>query len=226
MTQPTPPEPTNNHRSETHLPPFVKRGKLWIPETVQHRRSPLQKILHWTGFKEKKLWDVLQLLIVPTALAIGAFYLQETAKQRDLQIADDRANQETLNRYFDQISTLLFERKLRTAKANDEVRTIARVRTLTALRSIDSDRKSNLIGFLLEAKLIQGKEPIINLSGADLRKADLIGANLRGANLSRASLNSKGLESAYLCITTMPDQTKSDLDCDKFDEFGILKPGN
>ena len=212
MTQRQPPEPTNNHGSETESPSFVKRGQLWIPETVQ-KRSPIRKFWNWTGFKEKKLWDVLQLLIVPTALAIGAFYLQETAKQRDLQIseanrakdqqiADDRAKQETLNRYFDQISTLLLERKLRTAKEGEEVRSIARVRTLTALRSMDQDRKGQLVKFLQEAKLIQGRA-IIDLQGADLRATDLHEAylsavSLSGANLSGANLSGAILLNAYL----------------------------
>jgi hypothetical protein len=163
------------YRSEPELTTFVKHGTLWVPETAQ-RRSLLGKFWQWTGFKEKKLWDVLQLLIVPTALAIGAFYLQETAKQRDLQIAqanrekdqqiaDDRTKQETLNRYFDQISTLLFERRLRSAKQSDEVRILARARTLTALGELDGERKGQLVRFLMEAGLIEVKEPIISLVG-------------------------------------------------------------
>lgn len=203
MTQPQPPESTNNHRSETESPSFVKRGKLWVPDTVQSRRSLLQRIWHWTGFKEKKLWDVLQLLIVPTALAIGAFYLQETAKQRDLQIADDRAKQETLNRYFDQISTLLFEQKLRTTEEGSEARIISRARTLTALRNLDGDRRGDLIRFVAEAKLIQGEKPTINLTNADLFKADLTDIDLSEVNLSEAVLIEASLREATLIRTNL-----------------------
>lgn len=155
------------------------------------------------------MWDVLQLLIVPTALAIGAFYLQETSKQRDLetaqanrekdqQIADDRAKQEILNRYFDQISTLLFERQLRTAKQGDEVRIVARVRTLAALRELDGPRKGLLLRFLQEADLIQKDRTIVSLTRADFYKADLRWVNLRSANLSKADFNSTDFHKAYL----------------------------
>ncbi len=200
MTQPTPPEPSNNHRSEIESPSFVKRGRLWVPDTVQSRRSLLQKVWHWTGFGEKKLWDMLQLLIVPTALAIGAFYLQETAKQRELKIADDRAKQETLNRYFDQISTLLFDRGLRTAKAEDESRIIAQARTLTALRELDGERQGQLIKFLHKAKLLQAKKPVL-----DLRQTNLREANLSGSNLSEIDLAGVDLVGINLSDLNLPD---------------------
>lgn len=230
------PESTNNHHSETESPSFVKRGKLWVPDTVQSRRSLLQKFWHWTGFKEKKLWDVLQLLIVPTALAIGAFYLQETAKQRDLQIADDRAKQEVLNRYFDQISTLVFEKKLRTAKERDEARILARARTLTALQELDGERKGQLIRFLWEADLIQGWEPVIylkgaNLSGANLSKVhlsdinlqatNLRGADFHGADLTNASLGWTDLQEAHLGWTYLGGAEFTQADLREADLRGI-----
>lgn len=208
MTQPQTPEPTNKFHAGTGSPVFVKHEGLWLPKTAE-RQSLLQKFWHRTGLKEKTLWDVLQLLIVPTALAMGTFYLQETAKQRDLQIAeanrqkeqqiaDDRAKQEILNRYFDQISTLLFERKLRTARQEDEVRIVARARTLTALRDLDGDRKGSLIRFLSETKLIHGGKPIIDLEDADLGKANLFAADLREANLRGLNLQEADLSGANL----------------------------
>ncbi|MBN8564244.1 MAG: pentapeptide repeat-containing protein [Leptolyngbya sp. UWPOB_LEPTO1] len=200
MTQPTPPESSNNHRSDAKSPSFVKRGKLWVPDTFQSRRSLLQKVWHWTGFGEKKLWDVLQLLIVPTALAIGAFYLQETSKQRDLELADDRAKQEMLNRYFDQISTLLFDRGLRTAKADDESRIVAQARTLTALRELDGERQGQLIKFLHKAKLLQAKKPVL-----DLRQTNLREANLSGSNLSDIDLAGVDLAGINLSDLNLPD---------------------
>lgn len=218
MTQLEPPESTSNYRAETELPSLVKRGRLWIPESAQ-RRSRIQKVWGWTGFGEKKLWDVLQLLIVPTALAIGAFYLQETAKQRDFKIADDRAKQETLNRYFDQISTLLFERKLRSAKPGDEARIVARARTLSALKELDGKRKGQLISFLSEARLIkripvtfvQGRlnrdrvqlRSIVDLTNADLSQADISRVDLWEANLAGANLRGADIRSASLGYTNL-----------------------
>ncbi|MBN8561093.1 MAG: pentapeptide repeat-containing protein [Leptolyngbya sp. UWPOB_LEPTO1] len=200
MTQQKPPESTNNQYSQPEPPSFVQ---------LREQSSPLQKFWNWTGFKERKLWDVLQLLIVPTALAIGAFYLQETSKQRDLeiaqanrekdqQIADDRAKQEVLNRYFDQISTLLFESQLRTARQGDEVRTVARAKTLAALRHLDRDRKSDLIRFLWESKLIDVKNSVISLESADLTGIDLAGTILSRVNLSRTNLSGAKLNDSNL----------------------------
>jgi uncharacterized protein YjbI with pentapeptide repeats len=191
MSQPMPPEPTNNHRSETELPVFVKRGKLWIPDTAK-QRSLIQRIWNWTGFKEKKLWDVFQLAVLPIVVVLIANIFQETAKQRDLiiaqanreqdqRIADNRTNQETLNRYFDQISALLFERKLRTAKEGDEAQIVARAITLSALRELDGQRRGQLIDFLIEAKLIDGK-----VSGIELSNAELSGVTLRGRRIQNA----------------------------------------
>jgi hypothetical protein len=64
----------------------------------------------WTGFGEKKVWDVLQLLIVPLFLLWGTNSLQDNAKQREQYLADnhakterelanDRTHQESLNKY-------------------------------------------------------------------------------------------------------------------------------
>lgn len=182
-----------------------------LPENNQ--RSLVQKVWQWTGFKEKKLWDILQLLIVPTALAVGAFYLQETSKQRDLQIAeenrqkdqqiaDDRAKQEVLKQYFDDISVLLLERKLRTAREGSDARIVARAKTLTALRRLDGDRKGQLIQFLAEAKLIQGQSSVISLWNADLREINLENAKLVDVNFMKADLREANLRSTRVSDTT------------------------
>jgi uncharacterized protein YjbI with pentapeptide repeats len=42
-----------------------------------------QQVLDWTGFKEKKLWDFLQLLFVPLVLAIVGVGFQQFAKERE-----------------------------------------------------------------------------------------------------------------------------------------------
>jgi uncharacterized protein YjbI with pentapeptide repeats len=81
---------------------------------------------------------------------------------------------------------LLLEKNLRNAEAGGEVRTLARARTLTVLRTLDLNRKRQVFQFLAEAKLIQtvvGREPIIKLGGADLSgDTDLRHANLSGAD--------------------------------------------
>lgn len=181
--------------------------KLRSQRSKRFRRAPqlLDDIWHWTGFGEKKLWDILQLLIVPAVLAGGAFYLQETAKQEDQRLADERTKQESLNKYFDSMTALLLERKLRISKPNDEVRTIARAKTLTTLEELkvvsrafelsDDVRKSLILQFLQENQLIRKDKVVVPLKGAnfngisfndgDLSKVDLSEVRFWRANFVR-----------------------------------------
>jgi uncharacterized protein YjbI with pentapeptide repeats len=160
----------------------------------------------WTGLGEaelpkqenvelrprKTLWDWLQLLIVPLAVAGVGFWftVQQDARQQTIQ--QQNAQDEALQNYLDEMGNLLLEKKLRKSEEDSEVRTLARARTLTVLGRLDSSRKAAVIQFLDEAQLIQRverREPIIGLGGADLGGAGLSGANLSGAHLRTADLS-------------------------------------
>src|SRR5919107_6338663 len=137
------------------------------------------------GFRGKTVWNWMELLIVPLALAvIGlAFSVQQDARQQDLEnqraeaereLAVQRAQDEALQAYFDQMNTLLLEKNLRESEEDSEVRTLARARTLTVLGRMDPSRKEAVIQFLYEADLVLRNEgsqpitkPIISLEGAD-----------------------------------------------------------
>jgi uncharacterized protein YjbI with pentapeptide repeats len=159
---------------------------------------------NWTGFSGKKLWDFLQLAGVPLVLAIVAFRLQDLTKKRELEIADERVKQDILNRYFDQMSALFFEHNLR-GDEGAEVRIVARARTISALRELDSRRNRQLINFAWELKLIGREQPLFDLSGADLNQANLVGANLEGVNLSGADLRGATLDGAVLAHANLTD---------------------
>jgi uncharacterized protein YjbI with pentapeptide repeats len=174
------------------------------------------------GLRGKTLWDWLQLLIIPAVLAIGGYLFNFTtsrnerlateqrvqierkaAAKRDRTervIALDNQNEEALQSYIDKMSELLLEKKLRDSKGEDEVRTIARVRTLTVLPRLDKERKRSVLQFLHESGLIDKNRRIIELSGADLGEAYLQGANLKGSDLSKADLcgNNRRVEGPYL----------------------------
>jgi uncharacterized protein YjbI with pentapeptide repeats len=165
----------------------------------------------WTlrEFGGKTLWDWLQLLIVPVVLSLitVAFAWQQDARQQRIEdqraeaereLAVQRAQDEALQAYLDQLSSLLLERDLRTSKEDSEVRTLARARTLTVLGRLDPSRKTAVMQFLAEAKLLQkveGRGAIITFSGADLSGANLTDAadNLIGADLSSADLSGANL---------------------------------
>jgi hypothetical protein len=125
------------------------------------RRGPqdrnLQSKKAWTlrEYGGKPVWDWIQLLIVPALipLAVAGFGIIQFASQQRAE--DQRAQQSTLQAYFDQMSHLLLEKDLRNSEADNDVRTLARARTLTVLETLDSDRKGRLVQFLYEAGLIK-----------------------------------------------------------------------
>jgi hypothetical protein len=137
------------------------------------------------------LRDWLQLLIVPFALVVIGIVLtmQQDARQQRIEnqraeaereLAERRAQDEALQAYLDQMGNLLLEKDLRNSEQDGEVRTLARARTLTVLERLDPSRKTAVMQFLVEAKLVQveetekirnlaptapAPEPVIELSG-------------------------------------------------------------
>ena len=178
----------------------------------------------WTGFAGKTLWDcltLLALLAVPVAVGLATIWYTERQSraseaankqqhETDMQIAEDQQQEVALQAYFDKLSELLLEKRLRESEQNAEVRTIARARTLTVLRRLDAERNRSLLQFLSESGLIRkGKgNDIIDLkaatlseaklSGVDLSQADLSEVNLSGADLSQADLSKTNLNRANL----------------------------
>ncbi len=186
----------------------------------------------WTGFSlsspfeegktaEKTLWDWLELMLLPLALAIGAWWigrsrlnldpdngLTQAASMDDARTIIKTHEERRVQGYIDRITELLLSQGLRESAPNDEVRHIARAQTVTVLWGLSGRRKGALIRFLYEARLIQHPEPIITLTGADLSTADLSGINLSEADLRQAHLSEAKLTEAHLSKT---DLTGADL---------------
>src|SRR5258708_5587246 len=142
----------------------------------------------------KTLWDWLQLLIIPAVLAVGGYLFNYTTSrneqkasvlhnQTEREIASDNQREAALQAYIDNMSELLLHEKLRESGPNDEVRKIARVRTLTVLPRLDAERQGSVLQFLHESGLIDKGRSIVDLHGADLSGAILDKADLRGADL-------------------------------------------
>jgi len=159
----------------------------------------------------RTLWDWMQLLIIPVVLAVGGYVInltisrgeQEATKQRaktEQEIASDNQREMALQDYIDKMSELLLDKDhpLRESASEDEVRKIARVRTLTMLTRLDNERKKSVLQFLHESGLIETDKHIIDLRGANLRGADLYGANLSDADLRGADLYGADLYRADL----------------------------
>jgi hypothetical protein len=201
------------------------------------KRTLWSKIWDRTGLRGKTLWDWLELLLVPFILGtLGLFWTtaQEDARQQYLE--DLRAQDAALQAYLEQMSAVLLrENSLREPGAdNDEVRALARARTLMILRTVDELHKTEVISFLLEADLVQatdGRPPAISLSGADLegvnlsetdlsnvqldntdlRYANLMDANLMDADLMDANLNGANLRNVHGITSAELEQTARSL---------------
>ena len=179
---------------------------------------------HHVYIPGKTLWDILELLIVPAALALTALWFSNRERKDDREaaekrvenehmIATDRQQEAALQAYYDKMTELLLMDKLDASNLGDKVITIARSRTLATLRSLDGTRKGLVIKFLYEAKLIITDTPIIQLDGANLDEVNLSGANLQWVNLSGTSLVRANLSEADLreSILSVSDLRWSDL---------------
>jgi hypothetical protein len=162
-------------------------------------------------------------LIVPAVLALGGYLftrsenqrtLQSTQRQRDLdrklatkqtetgrEIADQRRQDDMLQAYLDGMSQLLTDkdRPLHRAQVDDNLSTLTRARTLTALTRLNADRKARVVQVLYEARLITRDRPVLDLSEASLRGAVLgkvipCKAVLRGPYVEKAWLRDAKLE--------------------------------
>lgn len=166
-----------------------------------------------SNFGAKKWWDWLDLIIVPLVLAGGGIAINSTVQQTERKRAQDTLMDSIFQSYLDDMATLLIEKELQkeldknTDEESSPVVTVARARTVTALRSLDQERRGLCLNFLREAKLITGEKGTlfvnvhfgdVDLSGANLREANLSGANLYQADLSRAFLYQANLSDAYL----------------------------
>ena len=156
--------------------------------TITSTAHGVTKLINYQG--GKTLWDWLQLLIVPLALALIAFLFnrttthaeqaiaaqrytqdQEIAAQRytqDQQIAVDKQREDLLQTYLDRMSALLLEKELGSSPT-DAVKNVARVRTITILFQLDARRIGYVFAFLREAGLMSNtSESIVSLKDADL----------------------------------------------------------
>jgi uncharacterized protein YjbI with pentapeptide repeats len=197
--------------------PLSTPALLWL--------STHKQTLGWTelartitaSLQTKTIWDWMELLLLPLVLAGGVLLFTVSRRQMerqhseenalvDREIASDQQREEAVQAYFDRMSDLLLKEKL-SRYSPEEVKTVARIRTLTVLRGLDSKRKGRVILFLKDSGLID-REAIIDLCGADLSGtsaafASLGRVNIGEANLSGADLQGAGLGKSYLGGTNL-----------------------
>lgn len=184
----------------------------------------------WTGFRDKTLWDWVQFatsIALPAVLATLTFQQDQSADQRRVQeqgIALSNQRHEVMTDYLDQMTELILKEKLGQSSSNEQVRSIARARTLNTLRQLDDDgeRRGQLLKFLYETDLIGQCEtnqltlkstcqgiPILDLKDAKLdgmtftppvplQGIELAGVSLANANLPNINLTRADMKQADL----------------------------
>jgi uncharacterized protein YjbI with pentapeptide repeats len=144
---------------------------------------------------KKSLWQFLDLLIVPLALAIIGFGFTAQQQVRQTQIEEQRAQNEALQAYLDQMNPLILEKGLLDSEEGAAVFTLAKARTTTVLAQLDGVHNQAVTRFLSDSGLLRKPAllakadlPDAKLHKAVLQDANLADTNLRGANLTDAVL--------------------------------------
>jgi len=157
-------------------------------------------------------------LLVPFVIALGiwaiTWQLDKLENQRaeaERELAEQRAQDEVLQAYLDQMSLLILDRNLLEVEQGnpvheqgDPVHTLAQALTSTAILRLDAEHNESVTHFLINsglavrsevsARLLRGSTlSHAELSGAHLPNADLGDADLSGADLSNALLDNADL---------------------------------
>jgi hypothetical protein len=139
--------------------------KAMTDETDKHatEKKTARKPLTVKEFGGKPLWDWLQLLIVPLVLAAIGFWFTASQDARQQQIegqraeaerelAEQRAQDEALQAYLDQMSQLILDWKL----GEDEhcftchrAAPLAQARTSTVILRLDAEHNESVTRFLI-----------------------------------------------------------------------------
>jgi len=121
--------------------------------------------------------------------------------EHETEVNDRRAKADALQAYLDQMGQLLLDKDkpLRQSKEGDEVRTLARARTLTVLQSLDGYGRWTVVQFLYESRLVDNGHVIVPLRDANLQETEF--------NMADLEQLADALEGAY-----MPDGNRFDKD--------------
>lgn len=197
------------------------------------------------GFEDKRLWDWLDLLIVPVALAFLVWYfdrkervsdriaaservkheheLTDKRAEIDRQISDNRNNQQTLESCLEYISEQLLDAH-RSFRSVSFRTTIICARILETLDSLATDRRrrDQVIRFLHEMELLRAASPL----GKPLFcKAALMNLVLPDADLRKVAFDSSDLSFADLSGADLSNASFSEANLQKVNFTGAKLEG-
>ena len=161
------------------------------------------------GFRRMTVRDWLPIggaLLVVLVIALGSWaitwQLEKLENQRaeaERELAEQRAQDEALQAYLDQMSHLILDRQLLEAQPGDSVHTLAQARTSTAILRLDAEHNESVTHFSIDSGLAVRSEASARLlRGSTLSHAKLSGAHLPNADLGDADLSGADLSNALL----------------------------
>ena len=168
------------------------------------------------GFRGMTFRDWLPIagaLLVSVVIALGSWsitwQLEKLENQRaetERGLAEQRAQDEALQAYLDQMSQLILDRQLLEIEQGnpvheqgDPVHTLAQARTSTAILRLDAEHNESVTHFLITSGLsVRTKDSARLLRGSTLSHAKLSGAHLPNADLGDADLSGADLSDSLL----------------------------
>jgi uncharacterized protein YjbI with pentapeptide repeats len=152
-----------------------------------------------SSYSVKTLWDWMELLLIPLALAGIAYLFRRSEVESANQQSRERSRDDALNSYFQHIQTILLETDRSDAhQAIGTASKLATARTISLLRMLDPERRLLVLRFLYDVELIHGNQPFVDLARADLSRVASYRFYLSNANLHRVNLEYAKLESTQL----------------------------
>src|ERR671921_785569 len=168
------------------------------------------------GFRGMTVRDWLPIvgaLLVPVVIALGSWaitwQLDKLENQRakaERELAEQRAQDEALQAYLDEMSQLILDRQLLEVEQGypvhepgDPVHTLAQARTSTAILRLDAKHNESVTHFLITSDLsVRSKDSARLLRGSTLSHAKLSGAHLPNADLGDADLSGADLSNSLM----------------------------
>lgn len=180
----------------------------------------------WTGFAQtgipdpnsalpaKRLWDWLELLIVPIVIAIIGTIIGNIQKNSEFRAADEKEKREILQDYYDSILNIILDGKLKKTEAQidpaneNPIQVVIRSKTTTTLEVLDDERKKSVLQFIARAKLINRMNPMIlldelTLNQVNFQQIELISVNLSGIEMEQAQLKNAQIFDADLSTANL-----------------------
>src|SRR5918997_1911993 len=182
-----------------------------LQRTEQQSKAWIRRDL---GAMTVRNWlPIVGALLVSLVIAFGiwaiTWQLEKLENQRaeaERELAEQRAQDEVLQAYLDQMSQLILDRNLLEVEQGhpvhepgDPVHTLAQARTSMAILRLDAEHNESVAHFLITTGLsVRSKDSARLLRGSTLSHATLSGAYLPNADLGDADLSGADLSNALL----------------------------